>query len=269
MKTEVKILTALCLFAILPSCIKNNIGYEEVYDIAEGIYITGSASEFSAEVPNGRMPAMEGETLYDMKVWLKASGDFNISITDEYGTVIRYGKGESTRDRQAGISTYALNENGKGFTVDMDGLYHIIVNRTLMEVNIIPQDFRILNDGMMTESGSKTIDFSSVHYDLVSHIITWQTDAEGQEFNPAEYKFGYNSGRPIGIRLSEDETIYLDTSYTGPSDVLQTNVLTSDMTVLNNTSDIYLWLARKGTYVITFQYGILDHTYSAKIEEKK
>lgn len=269
MKTTFRISVAMCLLALLPSCIKNNIEYEEVYDIAEGIYITGKASEFSAEVPNGKLPAMEEEILYDMTVWLKTSGDFYISMVDEEGTVVKYGQGKNVSGDREGVLAYGLDANGAGFTVEREGLYYVIVNTELMEVNIVPQDFRILNDGRMTASGDKVLDFSSVSYDLVSHVISWQTDVGGQEFNPTEYKFGYNSGRVVEIRRTEDESIYLDTSYTGPSNALQTNVLASEMTVLNNTSEIYLWLDKKGSYVITLQYGILDHTYSAKIEEKQ
>ena len=269
MKTIFRISVVLCLLAVMPSCIKNNIEYEEVYDIAEGIYITGNASEFSAEVPNGMLPAMDEEVLYNMDVWLKSSGNFYISIVDAEGTVVRYGQGENVSEGRDGVLTYRLDATGEGFTVDREGLYSVIVNKGLMEVNLIPQDFKILNDGRMTESGNKELDFSTVNYDLVSHVITWQTNVVGQEFNPTEYKFVYNSGKAVEIRRTEDESIYLNTSYTGPSNALQINVLTSEMTVLNNTSDIYLWLDKKGSYVIMLQYGILDNTYSAKIEEKQ
>ena len=122
MKTIFRISVVLCLLAVMPSCIKNNIEYEEVYDIAEGIYITGNASEFSAEVPNGMLPAMDEEVLYNMDVWLKSSGNFYISIVDAEGTVVRYGQGENVSEGRDGVLTYRLDATGEGFTVDREGL---------------------------------------------------------------------------------------------------------------------------------------------------
>ena len=51
LKNIVVMLSVLCVVA----CTENNIAYDEVVNVPEGIYLSGSSSEFSVPIETGRL----------------------------------------------------------------------------------------------------------------------------------------------------------------------------------------------------------------------
>ena len=80
MKTIIKLLFVFSLPFIFCRCADDGIHYEREINVPEGIYLTGSASQFSVEAINGKMNVIKEGTLVALNTWLTSSGDFYISL---------------------------------------------------------------------------------------------------------------------------------------------------------------------------------------------
>ena len=76
MKTIIKLLFVFSLPFIFCRCADDGIHYEREINVPEGIYLTGSASQFSVEAINGKMNVIKEGTLVALNTWLTSSGDF-------------------------------------------------------------------------------------------------------------------------------------------------------------------------------------------------
>ena len=63
MKTIIKLLFVFSLPFIFCRCADDGIHYEREINVPEGIYLTGSASQFSVEAINGKMNVIKEGTL--------------------------------------------------------------------------------------------------------------------------------------------------------------------------------------------------------------
>ena len=256
------LLTGLLAFAIT-SCMENNIGYDEQINVGEGIYISGSATEFSAEVPKGALKSVADTTLYALKVWLKPTGNFYISFVSDDGQPQSFGRGEAVQG-QKGVAAYLLRRNGDALTIQKEGLYDVVVNRSRHEVNIIPIDFKMVGEVSLTEDGNNTIDLQAPIYDHLHHLVTWKTSDTQQLIQASEYNFCLIT--PEVVHVTDTQTDTLATTYTGTSSNVRSNVLTADYADLTHTSATNLKLKNKGNYIVSIQYDVLADRFSAKID---
>ena len=67
------------------ACTENNIGYDEVVNVPEGVYLSGASSEFSLPIETGRLKAGTHENMLSIFAWLKPNGSFHISYVDSDG----------------------------------------------------------------------------------------------------------------------------------------------------------------------------------------
>lgn len=268
MKKLCNILAAIAFLLTLAACVDNNIGYDDVTNVPEGIYLSGTASEFSTEARKGILRPMQGDVLYTIDAWLKPDGDFRISYVGEDGLPVRHGNGGEVPGLTDGLKSYKLSKDAeRGFKVDKEGLYQLILNKPLGEVNILPYDFRIKGMLEMTEDGSKNVPLNHVEYDRVNHIVTWTTGTAPQVIMPSEFTFIYGAGdKPAMVNYSDTERYTVPTTYTGPSGSLKTNQLSADFTDMTNHSAVNLNLRHKGNYMITLRYAVRTGKFAAKIE---
>ena len=69
MKTIIKLLFVFSLPFIFCRCAADGIHYEREINVPEGIYLTGSASQFSVEAINGKMNVIKEGTLVALNTW--------------------------------------------------------------------------------------------------------------------------------------------------------------------------------------------------------
>lgn len=161
---------------------------------------------------------------------------------------------------------YRLSRDGSGVTVPSEGLYKIIVNKQLNEVNVIPLNFKLKSDFEITEQGAKEIELNNVVYDHITHIVTWKSGDNKQLMLPTEYTFSYGNDEPVLVRYSETGSETIPSIYTGISTNIRTNVLTNEYTTLTNQSAVSLKLKHKGNYIVNMQYSVLSENFMAKID---
>ncbi len=267
MKKHITTLFATILLLAMNGCVENNIDFVEEIDVPEGIYLTGTASEFSVEAAKGQFTDLKDGVLFSINTWIKNSGDFRISFVAEDGQPVSYGQGESQIHANPMVKTHKLvNNAAQGFTVEEEGLYQIVINKSLNEINIIPCKFEMTSNIDLTENGQKKIFLDQVSYDRVSHIITFQSGDKKQIILPAEYRLANRSEAPITVNYSETEEYTLPFSYTGLSANVRANVLTQEYTELTNESPVNLKLKQKGNYMVSMQYHVHTGKYTAKME---
>lgn len=266
MKRSLYIIITGLLMLSMGSCVDNNISFDEQINVAKGIYISGSASEFSAEVPKGQLTGIKDSVLYCLNVWLKPTGDFKISYVGDDGQPVPLGNKGEAPALSSNLKVYRLSQDGSGITVPSEGLYKVIVNKQLNEVNVIPLNFRLKSDLAITEQGAKEIELNNVVYDNLTHVVTWKSGDNEQLMLPTEYTFCFGNDEPILVRYSESASDTIPSTYTGIGANIRTNVLTSEYTALTNHSKVNLKLKRKGNYIISVQYNVLSENFTAKID---
>ena len=183
------------LFLLLPflaNC-SDNENWTIVEDIQQGVYISGSATVYSGEAPASALKAvpLDGDVtelpeLVGIYTWLKADGEFTISIATDLNLVSSYGKGSAVREAD-NINVYELVQDGPAFTVNTEGFYFIIVNTALKEINILPIAYGAI--GAATPQGwNGETTFEEVSYDN-KLTVTWKGNIN---MTPGVYKFRYN-----------------------------------------------------------------------------
>lgn len=266
MKHIFYIISTGVLVLIMGGCIDNNISFDEQINIAKGVYIYGPASEFSAEVPKGRLANLKDTVLYGLNVWLKPNERFKISYVGDDGQPIALGVSGEGSALSPNVRVYNLSQGNDGVSVPTEGLYKVIVNKKLNELNVIPMDFKIVSDLEITEHGAKELALDNVTYDHNAHVVTWKSGDKEQLLTPTEYTFCYGNGLPVLVRYSESQIDTLSSVYTGIGANIRTNVLTNEYTNLTNLSKVNLKLKRKGNYIVNIQYSVLSENFTAKID---
>ncbi len=266
MKRRLNIIFMGILLFTMDSCIDNNISFDEQINVAEGVYISGSASEFSAEVPKGQLANIKDGVLYSLNVWLKTTGNFKISYVGNDGQPVSLGSKGEVSALSSNLKVYGLSQGGDGITVPVEGLYKIVVNTQLDEVNVIPLNFKLKSELEITEQGTKEIGLDNVSYDNLTHVVTWKSGDGEQLLLPTEYMFTYGNGEPVLVRYSETQTDTIPSVYTGVGANIRTNVLTNEYSALTNDSKVSLKLKHKGNYIVNMQYSVLSENFTAKID---
>ena len=259
------------LFALsVMACSENNIAYDEVINVPQGIYISGSSSEFSLPIETGRLRAVESdnENMLSIRAWLKADGRFQISFVDTDGQPQTYGMGSKLELANAHATSYSLTQGGEGFTVPTEGLYQIVVNKARKELTIIPIQFTMQGDNALTEEGNNDVPLSNVTYDRLTHIVTWCNADSTKQLLPGKYIFKMNDGEKLSLRDSETENYNISTIYTGTAAAERTNQLDETFQPLTNQSAVKLKFPLKGKYSVKIQYSVLTGKFTARMGGK-
>lgn len=259
------------LFALsVMACSENNIAYDEVINVPQGIYLSGSSSEFSLPIETGRLRAVESdnENMLSIRAWLKADGRFQISFVDTDGQPQTYGMGSKLELANAHATSYSLTQGGEGFTVPTEGLYQVVVNKARKELTIIPIQFTMQGDNALTEEGNNDVPLSDVTYDRLTHVVTWCNADSTKQLLPGKYIFKMNDGEKLSLRDSETENYNVSTIYTGTAAAERTNQLDETFRPLTNQSAVKLKFPLKGKYSVKIQYSVLTGKFTARMGGK-
>ena len=91
------------------ACTENNIAYDEVVDVPEGVYLSGPSSEFSLPIEAGRLTASSRANMLSIRAWLKKDGHFKISYVGTDGQPVAYGKGSEITLANNYVNTFSLS----------------------------------------------------------------------------------------------------------------------------------------------------------------
>lgn len=259
------------LFALsVMACSENNIAYDEVINVPQGIYLSGSSSEFSLPIETGRLRAVESdnENMLSIRAWLKADGRFQISFVDTDGQPQTYGMGSKLELANAHATSYSLTQGGEAFTVPTEGLFQVVVNKARKELTIIPIQFTMQGDNALTEEGNNDVPLSDVTYDRLTHVVTWCNADSTKQLLPGKYIFKMNDGEKLSLRDSETENYNISTIYTGTAAAERTNQLDETFRPLTNQSAVKLKFPLKGKYSVKIQYSVLTGKFTARMGGK-
>ena len=131
------------------ACTENNIAYDEVVDVPEGVYLSGPSSEFSLPIEAGRLTASSRANMLSIRAWLKKDGHFKISYVGIDGQPVAYGKGSEITLANNYVNTFSLSADAEGFSVPAEGLYQVVVNKQRKELTLIPMQFSMQADGLL------------------------------------------------------------------------------------------------------------------------
>ena len=250
------------------ACTENNIAYDEVVDVPEGVYLSGPSSEFSLPIEAGRLTASSRANMLSIRAWLKKDGHFKISYVGTDGQPVAYGKGSEITLANNYVNTFSLSADAEGFSVPAEGLYQMVVNKQRKELTLIPMQFAMQADGALTSDGNTAVALSNVAYDKLSHIVTWSNADSTQQLLPNKYVFNMNNGVPLYLRDSDTENDTLSTVFTGMALAERTNQLTEVYQELTNQSAVKLKFPLKGQYNVQVQYNVLTGKFAARMGGK-
>lgn len=261
------IVAMLCVFGTT-ACTENNIAYDEVVNVPEGVYLSGGSSEFSLPIETGRLTAGSHANMLSIRAWLKKDGRFQISFVGTDGKPVAYGKGGDIALSCASAKAYSLVESGEGISVPAEGLYQIVVNKERKELTIIPVQFTMQGDYALTADGSNAVALSNVNYDKLTHVVTWSNVDSTQQLLPGKYVFNMNDGETIYLRDNDTMNDTLSAVFTGTAAAERTNQLNDSYQPLTNLSDVKLKFPLKGQYSVQVQYSVLTGKFTARMGGK-
>ena len=261
------IVAMLCVFGTT-ACTENNIAYDEVVNVPEGVYLSGGSSEFSLPIETGRLMAGSHANMLSIRAWLKKDGRFQISFVGTDGKPVAYGKGGDIALSCASAKAYSLVESGEGISVPAEGLYQIVVNKERKELTIIPVQFTMQGDNALTADGSNAVALSNVNYDKLTHVVTWSNVDSTQQLLPGKYVFNMNDGETIYLRDNDTMNDTLSAVFTGTAAAERTNQLNDSYQPLTNLSDVKLKFPLKGQYSVQVQYSVLTGKFTARMGGK-
>ena len=250
------------------ACTENNIGYDEVVNVPEGVYLSGASSEFSLPIETGRLKAGTHENMLSIFAWLKPNGSFHISYVDSDGQPVAYGKGSEIALSNAHATAFKLQAGGNGFSVPQEGLYQVVVNQQRKELAILPIQFTMQSDHALTADGKTSVALSDVTYDHNRHIVTWSNADSTQQLYPNKYVFNVNDGTTLYLRDNDTENYALPAVFTGTASTERANQLSEAYQPLTNLSDVKLKFPLKGQYHVQVQYSVLTGEFTARMGGK-
>ena len=261
------LIAMLCIFGAT-ACTENNISFDEVVNVPEGIYLSGSSSEFSVPIEKGRLTTLTSDNMLSIRAWLKKDGRFTISFVGEDGQPVAYGKGDEITLNDSEAKAFQLKEKGEGFSVPAEGLYQLVLNVAQKELTILPISFTMQGDEALTADGNKSVALSKVTYDKVTHIVTWSVADSTQQLFPGKYVFKLNDGTALKLRDSETENCTISKVFTGTGSIPRTNQLSEQFQPLTDASDVKMLFPLKGQFNVQVQYSVLTGKYTARMGGK-
>lgn len=268
MMMKLKHIVVMLSFLGVIACTENNIAYDEVVNVPEGVYLSGTSSEFSFPIATGRLTAGTHANMLHIRAWLKKEGCFQISFVGSNGQPITYGKGSEIKLSNAHAIAFKLQEGAEGFVVPTEGLYQVVVNQQRKELTLIPIRFTMQSDRALVADGNTAVALSNVVYDRLTHVVTWSNADSTQQLLPNRYVFNMNDGVTLYLRDSDTENDTLSTVFTGTATTDRTNQLTEAYQPLTNQSDVKLKFPLKGQYRVQIQYSVLTGKFAARMGGK-
>ena len=259
MKNLLKYILFLIVPVIVASCADNE-NWTIVTDVMEGTYITGTATIYSGEAPASALKVVpldgseEQSDIVGIYTWLKADGDFMISIADEPNVVVKFGQGDEVTNTDV-LKTYALVQDASPFKVASDGMYYIVVNTTLMQVNILPVTYGII--GAATPEGwNAETPFDAATFDG-KLTVSWTGKLN---MSPGGYKFRYSGGwgQQISLNSTDNVKLFTDLGNFGAAAPLIENSLSQ---VRPGGPDFSTEFG--GEFQFTIQYDIRSRAFNA------
>lgn len=256
-------------FLIIPfiAACSDNENWTIVTDVQPGVYVSGSATVFSDEAPASALKMVtldqdvaEYPEVVGIYTWLKASGDFQISMAAVANEVVKYGKGNQITNT-ATVETYSLAQDAAPFKVAKDGIYYIVVNTALKQVNILPVNLGVI--GAATPNGwNGETSLGEVVFDETSLNATWKGKVN---MSPGEYKFRYSGD--WGYHIAFDEAgatarLFTDLGITG-NDVAP---LTDGGFTEVKPGGKNISTAFGGEFEFTVKYSVRNRTFTASYE---
>lgn len=251
------------LLPFLANC-SDNENWTIVEDIQQGVYITGSATVYSGEAPASALKAipLDGDEkelpeLIGIYTWLKASGDFSISIATDLNQVAKYGNGGEIK-KDDNIAVYTLSQDATPLKVEKDDFYFVIVNTALKEINILPVNYGVI--GAATPNGwNGETALSAASFDD-KLTITW----EGKlNMTPGGYKFRYSGGWGQEINKEGGKAkIFTDLGNFGTS---QAPLIENAMSQVKPGGPDFTTEVG-GEFEFTIQYDLRSRTYNATFD---
>ena len=258
-------LSVLSLVLFATACMRNGNDYEAVTNVPEGVYITGSASQFSVEAIKGRFKVIHRDTLSSLYTWLQADGDFQVSLVGKDGLPVKYGAGSMTTN--GAVTTYALTASGAGFTVPANGLYHIVVNTLLNQMSIVAIEMRLFSPLALgiTEDGSTSIPFEVVAYDNLTHTVAWKTENTPKIIYANELRINYAGKNSYSVPLDSNKDEYFGSALTGPGRGPNENLLSEKFMPISVNNTANMKLAQSGNYIVEVQFVVLTGEFSVNV----
>lgn len=267
-----KICNYISMFILLLLAVtgcKDNDNWTIIEEAQPGTYVVGSATIFSGEASTSALKPVKldlGDGLSETKpeiigiyTWLKAGGEFNISVCKAVGEEpVHYGKGEVVEEVPDVISICNLSAGGPAFTVASDGLYNIIVNTSLNQVSILPVSWGII--GAATEGAwDKETPFNAPKFDATSTTVEWEMSTT---LNAGEFKFRYSGNWGYEIPYDAASKVKIFTDVTGTKEGTD-NVLTEGFSSME-TGGANLVTNIGGQFSVFMKYDIRAGQFSAR-----
>ncbi|MDD4776933.1 MAG: SusF/SusE family outer membrane protein [Fermentimonas sp.] len=249
----------LLLLPLLINC-SDNENWTIVEDIQQGVYISGTATVYSGEAPASALKAVPLDVSDDLPelvgiyTWLKADGDFSISIATDLNEVVKFGNGGEV-SKDATLAVYSLVADATPLKVDNDGFYFVIVNTSLEEVNILPVNYGVI--GAATPKGwDGETPMDAATFDG-NTTITWKGKLN---MSPGGYKFRYSGGwgKELNIEGGGKAKIFTDLGNFSSAGPLIENAMSQ---VRPGGPDFSTEFG--GEFEFTIQYNIRTRTYNA------
>lgn len=255
----------MLLLGTATSC-EDNDNWTIIDEAQPGTYIVGSATIFSGEASTSALKpvALDGpdETKNDVigiYTWLKADGEFMISVAKEAGQEpVRFGKGETVEEKAEVITISKLDASAPAFKVAKDGLYYVVVNTSLNQVSVLPVSWGVI--GAATAGGwDKETPFNAPVFNETSTSVEWTVSTN---LSAGEFKFRYSGGWGYEIPYDATSKVKLFTDVTGTKSGNE-NILTEGYTDLQ-TGGSNLVTNIGGEFSIYMKYDIRAGKFSAR-----
>ncbi len=260
MKNSYKYLLFL-LLPFLTNC-SDNENWTIVEDIQQGVYISGSSTIYSGEAPASVLKTipLDGDVkelpeLVGIYTWLKANGDFSISIASDLNQVTKYGNGGEVK-KADNIAVYSLSQDATPLKIEKDGFYYIVVNTTLKEISVLPVNYGVIGAATPQGWNAETALGEASFDDRLT--ITWKGKLN---MTPGGYKFrhGGDWGNVVNIEGGETAKIFTDLGNFGTSQapLIQNAMSQVRPGGLDFTTEV------GGEFEFTIQYDLRSRAYSA------
>lgn len=231
--------------------------------VEDGLYLAGDATALEAPELSGLMMAGRNEAasnaerdgMFEKYMAIKGTGGFNI-IEVIGGKPTYYGPGTLETVNLAGereqpnvsiqIGTYS--ESSNKFTVPADGMYHIIMDKTLGKIAIVPvSKWAIIG-------GATAVGWSDTELPLVGAFSTSSMKYEltGLTLRTGDFKFRHGGGWKIEIEGAE---VKANSNFGGTISGTLPNLVPSLEAGAGNYA---LAKANEGVYTVTMEWTLAD-----------
>lgn len=270
MKKIFNYISVFILVLLAATSCKDNDNWTIIEEAQPGTYIVGSATIFSGEASTSALKPVnldKGEGVSETKpevigiyTWLKAAGDYNISICAKAGEEpVLHGKGETVEETPGVITISNLSAGGPAFTVAADGLYYVIVNTSLKQVSVLPVTWGVIGAATPGAWDAET-PFNAPKFDAVATTVEWEMSTV---LGAGEYKFRYSGGWGYDIPYDATTKVKLFTDVTGTKTGTD-NVLTEGYSSLQ-TGGSNLVTNIGGQFSVFMKYDIRSGQFTARL----